>query len=228
MALKPRRRITRRELKKDPLLETIYSLQKFYERNRGAVRIVVLGGAFLFVANLMVSGWRSSTTQSAAEIFARGLSRFSTGEIVGARDDFEVLIDEYGGTQSGRDALFYLGRIHLESGDTPAAERSFRHYLRKGKSVFLKAAVLENLGNMAWSEGNYEEAAGFFLQASSLSTFPFNRQQNKLYAAECWLKAGNIEKARRLLTELESIDNVHRVIQDQIDEFSGQLRVIAH
>lgn len=227
IALKPTRRITRRELKRDPLLETIYSLQKLYERNRRVVRVVVLGGAAVGMIVLILSGWRSSLRQSAEELFSRGMSRYNTGETGAARDDFETLMDEYDGTRSGQDALYYLGKIYLDSGDSSEAENSFRQYLKKGKSVFLRAASLESLGNLARSKGAYEEAARLFARASSLPTFPFNQQQNKIHAAECWLKAGDREKARILLLELESAENVHRIIQDQVDELFAHLTLAA-
>lgn len=208
-------------------MEILFAVQKFYERHRRLIRAALLSGAIVGVVILVALGRRSSVRHSAGELIARGISRYNAGEMVAARDDFEALVHDYPGTRPGRDAYFYLGKIYLDSDDDRAAKESFFEYVKKGENVFLKAAALESLGNMARSDGEYEEAATLFLRAASLSTFPFNQQQNKIYAAECWLKAGNREKARTVLNELESAEDVHRVIRDQIEELSAYFDVVA-
>ncbi|MEE9166565.1 MAG: tetratricopeptide repeat protein [Candidatus Neomarinimicrobiota bacterium] len=223
--LRPKKKITKRDIKRDPLLEALYSAQKFLERNR--IRLLALLGVVLvsIIVILVGSAWNRSDQRAASELLARGQVSYDGGDYSGAVDDFDLLIAEYPRSREASEALFHMGKAHLSIDNFGEAERLLRKYGEKGKSESLLTASVQILAGIAESEERYAEAARLFQRASSMAEFPFEAQQNEINAAANWVRSGDLEKASTILDRLEGLDSPHRLIEEQVDELSSRLKV---
>lgn len=214
-------------MKRDPLLEALYSAQRFYERNRKRILTVLGLAVVLTVLILLGSAWKASSAREASGLLARGVSAYRNGEFSAAVDELDLLIAEYPNTQPGREALFYLGKAYLSLDDVTAAKELLEQHRVQGKSVFLLGACMETLAGIAESEQRYSEAARLFQRAASKADYSFSAHQNEIDAAANWIRAGDYEKASAILMRLGDIENAHTLIKDQVDEIAARLKIVS-
>ena len=225
--LRPKRKITKREIRQDPLLETLYSAEKFYESH--SKRIMVIGGGLLVLVLILLigSGWRGSSRRTAEDMLSQAAASLASGNSAAAINELDLLVAEYPKSSAGREALFFMGRAFLSLDNPKAGRESLEEYLKKSKNSLHLCAAMEILGGIAESEGRYVEAAELFQRASSIGDFSFNIQQNRVNAAMSWLLAGEYDRASEILEDLEKTENPHALIRDQIEELSSRLKILS-
>lgn len=225
--LRPKRKITKREIKQDPLLETLFSAQKFYMKNRKRILGVCGGLLVLILVMLVNSSWKSSNRATANEYLAKGIASYNNFDYTTAINELDLLVAEYPNTPAGRESLFYMGQAYLHLKNPTAAKHSLEKFQKKGRNDFLLGASLQALAAIAESEERYREAAELFQRASSMAEYAFNAQQNSINAVVNWLRAGEYNKASVILEDLQSIEDSHRLIRDQVDELSSKLKIVS-
>jgi len=225
--LRPKRKITKREIRHDPLLETLYSVQKYFEKYKK--RIFQLGGSLLGIVIILLisSSWRASSRSVASELLAKSVSSYNNGDYATAVDELDLLIAEYPNTPSGREALFYMGHAYIHLENTTAAKQMLEEYQNKGKNRFFLCATLESLATIAESEDRFKDAAELFQEASRIADYSFTSQQDSINAAANWMKAKEYNKAEKILEALQSKKTTHRLIKEQIDEYSSGLKILS-
>lgn len=76
-----------------------------------------------------------------------------------ARDRFQQVYDQYGGTDPGRVALVYLGRIALAEGDPGTARDHWRTFLDQTGDHLVAGEVRLNLVHLERHQGQLEQVA---------------------------------------------------------------------
>ena len=139
--LKPKRKRTLKEIKQDPLLETVYKGQRIFETHRQLITRVGTGLLALFVIVLLIRGSRSKASTEADNIMASAMSHFGAGNHIAAVENLDQLIDNYSSTESGEIALFYLAQVQFSAGNNEDARLHAESYISKGKSVSHRAGA---------------------------------------------------------------------------------------
>ncbi|MEE9466495.1 MAG: tetratricopeptide repeat protein [Candidatus Neomarinimicrobiota bacterium] len=213
--LKARKKITRKELKRDPLMETIYQARQLWIQYRavisrfGGVAIVVL------VLSMLVFRWRSSQDQKAASVVGVAFIEFGQGNYGTVIAELNGLVEEYSGLKSFGNGLFLLGRSELMVGDTTAAEIHFRRYLDDyGREPLVTSGVLAGLGVIVEARGEYLEAAEVFLKAGRLAPVMSMKNQYTVFAGRDFLLADQPEKALNVLKPLLEVDLDFRTMSE--------------
>lgn len=214
--LKPKRKITKKEIKRDPLLETVYKGQQYIEDH--GKQLTRVGGGILAVVLLVVivQSSRSGAEAEADGILASALSHQNAGNNTSAIADLDQLIDQYPSTNSGAAALYYLARIQLSEGDYAEARTNIESFVSSGSSASLKAGAYQMLGEVEEVEKNYSAAARNFELASDYAVAEISARRNLMKAAALFLKSGNLEKTQSLLEGLEQPE-------ESVDQLAGDL-----
>ncbi|MDP6124087.1 MAG: hypothetical protein QF728_09385, partial [Arenicellales bacterium] len=126
--LKPKKKITKREIRHDPLLETLYSAQRFISQFKNRI-ILIMILFFLIISTILIISRRNAAEYAKSNVMlARAVSYISSNPNK-ALEDFENLLMTFPESEASIEAHFHMGRIHLSLDSTDAAKVNFDTYL---------------------------------------------------------------------------------------------------
>lgn len=201
--LRPRRRLTKKEIKEDRFVTWTFKVTTFVQKN---MRLLI--GALVVI--LVVVFGSLGTVKYLNARKARAMDALAEARILRisdkpeeAMDQCRLVLEEFGGTESAGKALVMLGQLHTEAGAYEEARGSFRTYLEKysDDDATIHTSV-EGIAASLEEEGKYEEAAAertAFVEKHPDSLFA---PRALFEAARCAELAGQPDRARRVLQQL--------------------------
>ncbi len=111
------------------------------------------------------------------------------------------IADEYGSTASGKFASLLAGECYLQLGKVADAKKYFEK-ASTAKSEIIEKGGYAGLAVCSEKENNYQEAAKNYEKAYSAAMDASAKGRYMLYAALCYSKIGDKDKAIALLTDL--------------------------
>lgn len=217
-------RMTKEELREDPVLERIQWFVDFTQNNArwiglGAVIVVVV-----VVGVIMLDRSNKRSEAEAEQLLRAGQTFLYQNDHVRAESELRTLLESYGGTHSaiaGRiamgDALQAQGRAEEALQYYDEASRKTREPLLQAAAHRGRAAALESLSRFADASAAYERAAEFD------TAF---RYDDILAAGRTALKAGDAARAQTLLTSIEENEDASRQVKTQADFYLAQAKAV--
>ncbi len=127
--LKPKRKITRREIKKDPLLEKISQAEAIIRKKSKQISYITIGLVVIIVLSfIIIRSKKMANREAAGELGIAELS-IQRGDYDDAILRLEKLVDTYTGTKSAGMAEMLLAQIYLSKLDYENAEERFQKYI---------------------------------------------------------------------------------------------------
>ena len=205
-----RKRITKKSLKHDALLETTAKGTKFLEEHLNKVLIGVAALVVVAVIVVMVvRGQRATELAASAELMSASQSA-SSGLIAQASQQYQAVIDSYPGTRSAGAATCYLGTIQFLQGDYDQALENFQTYLDSyGTKGNLGKVALEGKASVLEQRRDFDAAAGIYKQLAELtSDLPSTSARYLADALRCHRSANDWDAVRETAARI-------------VDEYSG-------
>lgn len=201
--LKPRRRLTKREVKEDGLVTFAFQATAFVQNHWSRIVAGLIAVVVLIGIGTVWSKYRKAQETQAEELLADANIALANGDTVRAMDLYRKLTEQYHGTHAGRWGYVAMGNVAFEQRKCEEAERAFREYLRRGGDDPIRvftcyegiAACLENRGAYAKAAEEYRTFAHAYKDS------PFAGQA-LLDAARCLMLAGLNDEARAALKEI--------------------------
>ncbi len=157
MKLKKKKKITKKELKRDPFVEFV---EKTYERIKEKPREYIgsiLIGVAIVVLVLVLKGGGEKDFPLAREMWYHAVSLMQAQKMKEATQVLQNLSVRFPTSPEGKRALYYLANFAFFQGDYVTAKTRYEAYLaRKPKDPLLKAAAKEALGVIDFIMGNPE------------------------------------------------------------------------
>ena len=156
--LKPKRKITRKEIKRDPFLETIDKIEYNFEQNKKIylnIAIGVIGGIFLI--NILLNKQEQKDIDSSSALGV-ALVAFDNADYDNAKFQFENIVSDYSGTNSSNVANYYLGKIYFDEKDLNKSEEYLNKYLNDAEPNALVPGAIKILSNIALYNSEYDNA----------------------------------------------------------------------
>lgn len=169
-------RLTRKEIKRDELVEALERSASFVERN---ARLLVIGAVAVAVALIAAFGtwsWMKSRGGVANEALTEALAVYQPEAAGDAGDDpalateegrraraaelFGGIREDYGFTDAADVAGVYLAQIALEEGDAAKARELWEDFVDEHGETVLGRQVRLNLLSLDREEGRGEEVVG--------------------------------------------------------------------
>jgi len=208
--LKPKKRITKREMKEDRLVTTYFEAQSWFEENKKRISsifftLVLVGVAAWFYYNNL-----ATQNVAAAADLGKIIRFFDEGRYQVAINGLpeqnlrglQQIVDEYSGTEAGERATFYLANSYYAIGNYEKALQYYEEADMGDNS--LMAAVIAGIGACHEVMGNHEKAAQQFERAASEDALQYHSAENLYRAGQNYLLAGNKEKAEEILKKLKA------------------------
>ena len=212
--LTPKKRITKKEIKQDPLFTAIGQLEVFYEQNKKYVSYALTGIVVIVIAVFMYINNRRANEEKAAAEFGKVFGLYDravndpkqyTTAINGQADrsimGLKTIVENYGGTESGELARFYLANSYFNLGQYDEALKQYDSF--SGGDKLLSASALAGLAGCYEARKEYGKAASNYEKAASVILNTSSTPEYLNAAARCYGLSGEKEKAIALLKRLK-------------------------
>jgi tetratricopeptide (TPR) repeat protein len=207
--LKPRKKITKKELKQDKLVITYFKLVDYLKNNRRLVSGVI---TVLIVAVIVIVAYlnnRRSDNMKAATELASVLDYFNGGAYQLAINGdptrnvtgLKSIVDNFGSTETGEQAKIYLADCYYYLGQYDNALKYFKDY--SGNDRFLQASAYAGVAEVYEVKGNFKRAAEYYDRAASRDPKNFMSAQYLVGAARNYIKIGKKDRAVELLSRVQ-------------------------
>ena len=200
--LKPQRKITRKEIKRDPFLETIDKIEYNFEQNKKTYLNIALGLiAVIISVNVLLNkqGQKDIDSNSALGI---ALVAFDNEDYENAKFQFETILSDFSGTNSSNIANYYLGKISFENNGLIKAESYLNEYLNNSEPDILIPGTIKILSNIALKNNEFDEAIKLLDRGLRLGLDNNISNEFKLLKVSILIEQDKVEIAQNILNEI--------------------------
>ncbi len=200
--LKPQRKITRKEIKRDPFLETIDKIEYNFEQNKKTYLNIALGLiAVIISVNVLLNkqGQKDIDSNSALGI---ALVAFDNEDYENAKFQFETILSDFSGTNSSNIANYYLGKISFENNDLTKAESYLNEYLNNSEPDILIPGTIKILSNIALKNNEFDKAIKLLDRGVDLGLDNNISNEFKLLKVSILIEQDKIEISQNILNEI--------------------------
>ena len=201
--LKPRKRLTRKEIKRDRFIATVSKVLAFIQRNSKRFAIATAVVLVAVVAIMAVRQHRKAREVRSIEALGEAQTAKWAGKTEEALKLYQRVTQQFGGTRGAGEACVALGNLYFEKGDVKKAKAAFQEYLsRYNNDPILIYTAWSGIAACLEQEGDYLEAAQRYKSFA-------DRHQNSPWAARalwdaarCFRLAGKLQEAKMALQEI--------------------------
>ena len=200
--LKPQRKITRKEIKRDPFLETIDKIEYNFEQNKKTYLNIALGLiAVIISVNVLLNkqGQKDIDSNSALGI---ALVAFDNQDYENAKFQFETILSDFSGTNSSNIANYYLGKISFENNELIKAESYLNEYLNNSEPDILIPGTIKILSNIALKNNEFDKAIKLLDRGVGLGLDNNISNELKLLKVSILIEQDKVEIAQNILNEI--------------------------
>ncbi len=195
--LRPRKRITKKQLKEDKLVTFYFKATSWIERNSKYI-YMGLGAVVLVVLLLYVNARSKRTSESNASVeLLRATRAYESGNYQNAITQLSNLVENYGGTRSGTLSLLYLANSFYQTGDIENAKKNYQKFASEfSGDEHLLASAIGGVAACLEQEKKYLEAAEQYERIVRKYPKTVQAPYFLLRAGRCFALADDTSKAR--------------------------------
>lgn len=202
--LTKKKKLTKKEIKEDKLVEFYYKTQSYIVENKNKVLMYVGAFAVVVVAVILFLNYRSSRNEEAGKLLSRVMDLYEQGaylEVIEGKQGTNLVglkkvVGDYGSTENGETAKIYLANAYAFLGQYDKAFELYEDY--GGSNDIYKAAALAGQAGYYANKEDYEKAANLFKKAANVSEINPSRPDYLLRAGINFMKAGQKDEAKAL------------------------------
>tara|TARA_Y100001970_G_scaffold262703_1_gene347264 strand:+ start:412 stop:1077 length:666 start_codon:yes stop_codon:yes gene_type:complete len=220
--LKPQRKITRKEIKKDPFLESVDRLEYIFEKNK---RTFLNIGLFIIVGFFIINFFYDKQTQKDIDSnSALGIAvvAFDNKDYENSRFQLETIVADFPRTTAFNIANFYLGKIYFQKKDFMMAEKYLNEYVNSANPEIFLGGAIKMLSNISMINGEYEKATSIIDNALK-NGFGGSSTDLKLLKIQTLKSQGKIDIARSILDEISLEKNLTAHQKQKTEELIGMM-----
>ncbi|MEA1882854.1 MAG: hypothetical protein U9N31_10715 [Candidatus Marinimicrobia bacterium] len=221
--LKPKRKITKKEIKHDPFLESIFSFKEHLNEKKQLYTRSVIGFLAVILLVLFYTNNQSVNREAAENIFSKAMVYIGLDDNENAMIHLREVIDEYGSTSAGKDASYYLGRIYFDKNEYEMALPHFERYANKGNNPLFYGSTYQALVEIYKSNNDITKA----IKYQRMSRENANSKEEGAWAAlglaELSLAIGNKQDALKLVNDVLADFEDNFELKQKADEVMGKI-----
>ena len=221
--LKPKKAITKKEIQKDPLLETIDQFQAKVEKNKRLYTNVVLGIiAVVLISTFLVRNNRINSNEADTAL-GIALISLDRGEYTAASFQLENIINDFESTTSAHLASFYLAKIKYDNNEMDLAQKHIKTFLASKSKNFMHEASSELLADIHYRKNDLVSAINIIDKSLKNCSNLFNCRSLKLKKAFYLIAQDNYKAANELLLEFKYEKDLDAGQKQKAEELMGRL-----
>ena len=223
--LKPKRKITKKEIQRDPFIENIFTFKKHINQKKSIYTKMIIGVFSVFILSYLYTNNRSSNFEVAETLMSKAMVYVDLDDNDNARIYLQEVIDEYGNTDAGLTANYYLGRIYFITGKYEMALPHFERYTKKGRNTLLSVSAYQGLVNIYKSKQDLTNA----IKYQKISIDKANSKEEKAWVslglAELTLAIGDKNAAIKLIRYVLDNFEDNFDLKQKAEEINGKFNV---
>lgn len=189
-------KMTKEELREDPVLEGLAKLKEFIEEKGFYLLIVVLLAIAAVVGSQVYRRMGARAEQRAAVLVLGGEAQYQQGNLAEALTNFKQAYEKQKGATSGKIGLLRAADCEAEMGNAAGAKDLYEKFIASPpKDGLLKASGLRGLAGILDSSGQHEQAAKLYIEAAGIAESPL-RPDDLISAGFAYADAGKWSEAR--------------------------------
>lgn len=195
----------KQELRKDPVLESIYNIKKFITGNSNRLITGVFAVVCIIVGSQIYSYMKESRFVKAQNDFGEAMLLYKEGSESSAVQAFDVVIENYKRSSLAAYSAYINGHIHLSKKNYTEAIGYFEKVLAsKRNNNFTKGESLIALATCYEADAKYQEALDYYQKAKEDKTVKYRYPDIQWKMVLLYQKLGNIEKVEYYCNQLIS------------------------
>ncbi|CUS79334.1 Tetratricopeptide repeat-containing protein [Candidatus Kryptonium thompsonii] len=188
---------------------TYYKAREFVEKNK-KILSYILTGVIIIVAGIIIYRNNVKAENERAEaLLSKIIGYYDNGDYKTAIDGIpqrniqglKYIVENYGGTDAGEIATYYLASAYFMLGDYDNALKYFKKY--DGNDKLLFSASLAGIASIYEIKGEYKKAGEYFEKAAQRFRENILVPEYLYNAARNYKLAGEKEKALRLYERIK-------------------------
>ncbi|MEA3286453.1 MAG: tetratricopeptide repeat protein [Candidatus Marinimicrobia bacterium] len=198
--LTPKKKFTKKELKHDPLLDSLEKGKEIYEEYN---KQIITGVVALTVILLLAWGWMNSreTAKNTAMLENTKVTLAASQDLDdNVMAELERVVTEYGNNSNTNQATFQLAIARMDRGDHAGARDLFTQ-LTKSSDKQTKIAGMLKLAYLNERGKNFSDAAILYGQVAEMDAGTVSRYA-KLQSGYTYLAAGDAQQAGVVVSAL--------------------------
>ena len=221
--LKPKRKISKQEIKKDPFLEFINSAQQWLQINKKVLYQIAFGIVAVILIIYFVSNRRGNSTIESEGLLGKALLAQDMGDLENAKFQLQTLVDDFNGTQAGIEGNYYLGNLAFDGNEIEQAEEYYSNYVAKAKNPILLTTAYKSLAEIALSNDNVILAEKLLKKGSSAAENTVYHDEMLLLLADRQIKNGDIDNAKKIVDKILDKENLLFSVKKAAEELLGRI-----
>ncbi|MCI0706137.1 MAG: tetratricopeptide repeat protein [Ignavibacteriae bacterium] len=226
--LRPKKKISKREIKEDKLVSSYFEATSWYEQNKKLVSTVITGVIILVVIAVVVRNNIVSNNEQAQVELAKVMPYFDRGNYEGAMNGIPqenirgltAIVNDYGSTGAGEYAKFYLAGACYA---TQRYDNALEFYLDVDvDDELIQSSALAGAAACYEVKGDRSNAAQYFERAAQFGKSNPLAPEHLHHAAMNYAAAGNKEKAIALLQKVKKDYPTSQLARD-IERYIAQV-----
>lgn len=203
-----KKKISKKEIKQDKLVETFFRFRTFYEENQKTI-LISLGSLIVLVLLVVYLVNRSKERDvESTTLLGQVISFYDQGQYQQAIDGvpakkikgLKEIADEFNGTESGENAKIFLANSYYNLGKIDEALKYYEDY--DGVNNLFQATAFAGAASCYEIKGNKNKAADLFLKAAKVANSEVFTPEYLLNAVRLYSEIGKKDVAKKLLDQI--------------------------
>ena len=224
--LKPKRKISSKEIKRAPFLETIFAVKEHLNSKKQQYLKIGISVLSVLVLSFFINQNSKSNAKEAEFGLSIGMVYLEKGDIQNAMMQFQQIVDEYSSTPSGHSASFYIGKIHFDKSEYDLALSHFERSISRKNNIFLNNAAYSALAEIHANKNQYDEAISFQKKLIDNSSSFLDEAFSMLKLGKFHLLNGDKEIAKSILQNILDENPDNQDIKSEADYLNGLIQTL--
>ena len=224
--LKPSRKILKKEIKKDPLLETFEKIESRFDKNKKTLINVLIFFVVITIVGSIYVNSQNETELESSSAFGAALVAYSNSDYDNAKFQFESISSNYEGTENEIFSNYFLGRIAYELGNFNEAKLLLNDFLDNAENEKLVCGAIKQLVDISFQENDYVNSLEVLEKAEQFNISSVSHLELKLLEIIMLIKNNDIQRAKVEIGNIAQNKKIPDYIKQKIDEFEGAIQTL--
>ena len=221
--LKPKKNIAKKEIQRDPFLESVDKAQAHLEGNKKKYTNIGLALLAVLVGYNILSNKQTSTSAKASAELGIAMTSLDKGDTTTAEFQLETIYNDYSGTQSAVDAGYFAGKINYDKNKYDLAKPQIANYIKNSKDKFMFAPAILILSSIARFEGKNDKALDYI--NNGIKKCSLNNEINllKIHKANILIDLGDRAAAKSIIDQILEREDISIANKQLAQKILGKL-----
>ena len=220
--LRPKKKITRKEIQRDPFLESVDQAQTHLEENRSLYLKIAIGIIVALLFFNIRSNRQAQYNIEASASLGKALVTLDQGDKSSAKFQLETVYNEFNGTSSAYTASYYLGKIKYDAGENLEAEGYLSSFLKKNRKDPLAHSAILMLADIAVNQDRMSDAIDMIDKGLKNSS-KYDSRTLELMKARILLDHNKINESNLIIEKLLKEDGLSADHKQLAQELQGKV-----